>query len=781
MPRIFSKLHSNYFMKVLRYALFAFMWVGYWPTISAQLHMVHLGTPNAYEYGNSLTVLPDGSTVVCAIQYKSPTTIDVNAGDALLIKVSSANKIIWAKKLSSSRRDKFTKATYDADGNIYACGYVDLEHNSANGTGFVIKMDADGNIIWQKDFPNGMKGSFINDVVVLSNGNIALAGNSSSYYNESNALLIVLTPKGELVLSKNYDLAFNGYPTKGDGLEKIVEYNGRIYALGIGRGQGSEFHNLFTMEIDTVDGSVKQCREYEYDFKNSSLSYNCSYPVDFYIRDGKLIMSASNTCTFDAKDGCLFNILHVDLGNNYSTRVDWVMQWNKKYTSQSSIYPLSDNDYFSAYSNHKRMLVPEEDHSGINVTEIALDRMVDFNFPVAMTKETNGVNSFNKLDVNLSKNRLYGVGMSEKSFNQIGLLDILLMKTDIKLTKGNGCSMVEDTLGRNFTYFTPRISDPPSGTFKGIRASGLPISDMPFSTYSKSHDTLGVKSQCIFYTDSFVYDSFCKGMTYLLPNGKTIKDSGTFLVDTLVIKDTSYIKLYFKVSQYPKLLVDAGKDVSVCLGDSIRLHATGSGLLTWDNGIKNDVSFYTSNDLMAIVTASDHFGCKSNDSVNIKVHPLPNVDAGLSRHACYNMEIVLKGSGAKTYKWDHGVSDNIPFRFTQTTLYKVIGTDEYGCKNTDSVWIELDTIKTIFIPNSFSPNNDHFNDYYSPKGVGFELLHMSVYDRWGIVLYENDGEFAGWDGTYQGFTVPEGIYLVRMKYRFCSQIIYKSFTITVLR
>ena len=768
-------------MKVLQYVLFVFLWAGYWPTVSAQLKMVHLGTPNAYEYGNSLTVLPEGSTLVCAIQYKSTRSADVDAGDALLIKLSSANKIIWAKKLSSSRRDKFTKATYDANGNIYVCGYMDLEYNSANGTGFVIKMDANGNVIWQRDFPNDMKGSSINDVVVLSNGNIALAGNSSSFYNESNALLIVLNPKGELVFSKSYDLAYNGSPTKGDGFEKLVEYNGRIYALGIGRGQSSEYHNLFTMEIDTFDGSIKHCREFEYDFKKSSFSFNCSYPVDFYVKDGKLIISAFNTHTFDAKDGCLFSILHVDLNDHYNTRADWVMQWNKKYTSQSAIYPLSDSDYFSVYANHNRMLSPEDDHTGINMTEIALDRMVNYSVTVAMIREANGINSFNKLEVNQSKSQLYGVGMSENSFNQIGLLDVLLMRTDVKLTPGNGCSMVEDTLGRNFTYFTPRISDPPLVTFKGFRTSSVPISDMPFSTNSRSRDTLSINSQCVFYTDSIVYDSLCKGMTYILPNGKTTKGSGVFLVDTLVLNDTSYIKLYYKISLYTDPQVDAGKDIDVCLGDSVTLHAKGSGLLTWNNGIKNDSSFYTSSDLLAIVTASDQHGCKSSDSVNVLVHLLPEVDAGLPRQACYNMEIVLKGSGAKTYQWDHGVSNNVPFRFTQTTLYKVIGTDNYGCKSEDSVWVELDTIKAIFIPNSFSPNNDQFNDFYSPKGAGFELLHMTVYDRWGIVLYEDDGESTGWDGTYKGITVPEGIYLVRMEYRFCSQKIYKSFTITVLR
>lgn len=768
-------------MKVFKYVLYALLLSGYWSTASAQLNMVHIGTSDAFEYGNSLTVLPDGSTLVCAIQYKSLQNADINAGDALLIKVSPVNKIIWAKKLSGSKRDKFTKATIDGVGNIYVCGYSDLEFNSGNGTGFVFKMDANGNIIWQKEFPNKSNGTYINDMTILSNGNIALAGNSSSYYNESNALLIVLTPMGDLSFSMNYDLAYNGTPTNGDGLEKIIEYNGSLYALGFGRGIGSEFHNLYTMEIDTGNGSIKHCREYEYEFNIGPKNFTCSYPVDFYIRNGKLIIAAINTFTFDTKDGCLFNILHVDPGNNYSTRADWVMQKNKKFTCQGAIYPMTDQDYYSVYINLNQMLLPEDDHTGIPLTVMALDHLVNFSFSVSKVKETSGINSLNKLDINQSKSQLYGVGMSENSFNQIGLLDILLMKTDINMNSNSGCNMTEDTSGRNFTYFTPRIINPPMGAFNGISTSVLPISDMPFKMNSSSPDTLTVKSQCVNYSDSFFLDSFCKGSSYRLPNNKTISEAGIYLVDTLVIKDTSYIQLYYKVSQYPPVLVDAGDDIDVCQGDSVRLHATGSGQLTWNNHISNDVLFYTSNDLIAIVTATDQNGCKSYDSISIKVHSLPDVDAGPPKKSCFNMEVILTGIGAMTYQWDHGVSNNLPFRFTQTTLYKVTGTDEFGCKNIDSVLIELDTINIIFIPNSFSPNNDHHNDYFKPDGAGFELLHMYVYDRWGVLLYEDNGETAGWDGTYKGTTVPDGIYLVRMEYRFCNLIKHCNFTITVLK
>ena len=81
----------------------------------------------------------------------------------------------------------------------------------------------------------------------------------------------------------------------------------------------------------------------------------------------------------------------------------------------------------------------------------------------------------------------------------------------------------------------------------------------------------------------------------------------------------------------------------------------------------------------------------------------------------------------------------------------------------------------IFVPNSFSPNNDGINDifsiFYNPS-IGVEsILSFQVYNRWGVLMYEkNDFEspfgITGWNGDHKGKPLDTGIYVYKILVRF---------------
>jgi gliding motility-associated-like protein len=92
-----------------------------------------------------------------------------------------------------------------------------------------------------------------------------------------------------------------------------------------------------------------------------------------------------------------------------------------------------------------------------------------------------------------------------------------------------------------------------------------------------------------------------------------------------------------------------------------------------------------------------------------------------------------------------------------TTTYKVIASTEYGCKTYDTVTVHvLCDESQLFIPNTFTPNNDGENDIFYPRGVGLKSISsFRVYNRWGELVFEKRGTqlndpSAGWDGTYRG-------------------------------
>ena len=71
----------------------------------------------------------------------------------------------------------------------------------------------------------------------------------------------------------------------------------------------------------------------------------------------------------------------------------------------------------------------------------------------------------------------------------------------------------------------------------------------------------------------------------------------------------------------------------------------------------------------------------------------------------------------------------------------------------------------LIMPNAFSPNDDGKNDTYKVKSYqSLVEFHAVIYNRWGQKLYEWDDPAAdGWDGTFHGKDVKQGVYFVDVK------------------
>lgn len=76
-------------------------------------------------------------------------------------------------------------------------------------------------------------------------------------------------------------------------------------------------------------------------------------------------------------------------------------------------------------------------------------------------------------------------------------------------------------------------------------------------------------------------------------------------------------------------------------------------------------------------------------TLNVTINPLPTVEAGSPQTVCAGTQVTLSGTGAATYTWDNGVTNNTPFAAANTLTYTVTGTDANGCSNTDNVTISV--------------------------------------------------------------------------------------------
>ncbi len=129
--------------------------------------------------------------------------------------------------------------------------------------------------------------------------------------------------------------------------------------------------------------------------------------------------------------------------------------------------------------------------------------------------------------------------------------------------------------------------------------------------------------------------------------------------------------------------------------------------------------------------------------------------------------------GASSYQWDFGDGYSSTY-FSPTHAYDFPGvyhvvlsvSDQYGCVDTVGANIIINDITNIFLPNAFTPNGNNINELYNIMGTGIDpsTFEMRIFDRWGKQLFYTTDYSASWDGTYNGEPVPQGSYIIAIKY-----------------
>ena len=118
--------------------------------------------------------------------------------------------------------------------------------------------------------------------------------------------------------------------------------------------------------------------------------------------------------------------------------------------------------------------------------------------------------------------------------------------------------------------------------------------------------------------------------------------------------------------------------------------------------------------------------------------------------------------------------ENTDYTFTQAgktyiTLYANLGNEEVV---SSQICVTISESK-LTIPNAFSPNDDGHNDIFKAKEYqSIVEFHAYIFNRWGQKLFEWTNPADGWDGTYNGSPVKDGVYYVLVKARGADGIVY---------
>ncbi len=241
-----------------------------------------------------------------------------------------------------------------------------------------------------------------------------------------------------------------------------------------------------------------------------------------------------------------------------------------------------------------------------------------------------------------------------------------------------------------------------------------------------------------------------------------------------------------KVDVHQRFSMTASSRDSMCAGSSRPLLATGAFSYSWspttglnNPNIPNPIASPSATTVYT-VTGTDLYRCFTQTAqIPVKVFPIPTVEAGddVTINAGQMIDLVpIISADVSRVIWtpSGGTFRNnypaITVKPRETTRYTVQVANNGGCTASDFVTVNvICNNANVFIPNTFSPNNDGMNDVFYPRGSGlFRIKSMKIFNRWGEIVYErndvtpNDVR-AGWDGTYKGKSAPTDVYVYIME------------------
>jgi len=223
----------------------------------------------------------------------------------------------------------------------------------------------------------------------------------------------------------------------------------------------------------------------------------------------------------------------------------------------------------------------------------------------------------------------------------------------------------------------------------------------------------------------------------------------------------------------------ASEGGGMCRGDVFELSAEGNdpnSTFTWapadlatsPNSATTTVFPIFNQTFTVYVTDSE--GCTASDQVTVYVTQPPGLTAGPDREVAWLDTVQLLGQAPDLdVYWTP--SENLDcstclepiLTVVEPGWYVLNAVDTTGCVGRDSTYV--DVYYPVYLPTSFTPNNDGINDVFAAEGEDLRGYWMRVYNRWGELVFVSDDPEEPWQGNVLGgdHYAPDGVYLWQVR------------------
>ena len=174
-------------------------------------------------------------------------------------------------------------------------------------------------------------------------------------------------------------------------------------------------------------------------------------------------------------------------------------------------------------------------------------------------------------------------------------------------------------------------------------------------------------------------------------------------------------------------------------------------------------------------------GCAFTSFAAITVYPQPEVLAitpndefiqiceGDSVVSTYVATVNAPGVTEWTLLGNTTQSPTLTVSWNNAGMYTIQATHTVdGCVSqpaTTTVTVSRCPQLLYYVPNSFTPDGNQYNQYWRPvftSGFDPAEFHLTIFNRWGNIIWESYSATASWDGTYNNTICLDGVYTYKI-------------------
>ncbi|MGB0929976.1 MAG: gliding motility-associated C-terminal domain-containing protein [Chitinophagales bacterium] len=717
---------------------------------------------NGVENINAIIPSPSGGYVLCG----STTSSGAGEADVLVMEIDNNGTIIWANTYGGVNDDIGFDITPANDGG-YAIVASSKSVTPFNEQAYVLKIEADGTIDWQKFIGNDNSTEKFYTILQVSLNGYLVGGSLQSGNNPPNAFIGKLRFNGQsFIWSKA--LGNTGFEAIHD---LQLKADGTVVATGVESSFTGNQENMLVLDIDEADnGNI--LRALSIGGGNQDIAYRNVLTND----GGYLLYGKTLSC-----GGTTFNEVAVKLD------AAGAISWTKTFGSANDdnivdAVELSNGDYafasFYRVGNSLDLQLTQTDNQG-NILNA-------YYFGSEGDERVLNVESSKKMLVTPT-----GIIMATSTDGfTANARDLYLLQTD--LPNNDDCNSIVININSsdcNFsnTAINPNVSNIPLPILQDIfispvsasleqksvccdieaEATQNPLSVCEGQSVQLEVDALNANGS-ITYNWSPTAD--LDNSTAPMPQASPTVNTNYFVTVTDNAGCTATASMAVEILAAP--ILELGEPIEECVGITSILGTNESfDSYLWQDGTATSTLAVTVSGTYALTVTNATTGCTAMDEIEVTFIETnnPTIDLGMGADTlkiCEGENIVLDaGEGFTSYLWSDA-STSSQLTVDEAGTYEVTVFSFCG-SGSDSVVVEVESCdepdsnqQRIIVPTAFSPNGDGVNDKVQVLyNQGVELVKFAIYNRSGEPVFETANPFEGWDGIFKNDEQNVGIYV----------------------